>query len=74
MNNIVPILQVVIALLLAGVILLQGGGSGLGSSWGGGIGGGTSFRSRRGIEKFLLYLAGILAALFFTSSLVSFLL
>lgn len=64
--------QLTIAIILAVVILLQGGGAGLGSSWGGT--GDSSFRSRRGVEKLLLYLAAILAFAFFISSLVSLLL
>lgn len=67
-----PIVQMIIAVALAGIILLQGGGSGLGSSWGGS--GDASFRSRRGVEKFLLYLTVGLAFAFFISSLVSLLL
>jgi len=54
------------------LILLQGGGAGLGSSWGGS--GDSSFRSRRGMEKFLLYLTAGLAFVFFISSLISLLL
>lgn len=66
------LVQLIIAVILAIVILLQGGGAGLGSSWGGT--GDSSFRSRRGVEKFLLYLAAALAFAFFISSLVSLLL
>ncbi|NCN58833.1 preprotein translocase subunit SecG [Candidatus Roizmanbacteria bacterium CG22_combo_CG10-13_8_21_14_all_38_20] len=66
------IVQLIIALILAGLILLQGGGAGLGSSWGGS--GDSSFRSRRGMEKFLLYLTAGLAFAFFISSLISLLL
>jgi protein translocase SecG subunit len=67
------ILQIVISILLATTILMQGGGSGLGSSFGGGANADSSFRSRRGVEKLLLYFAGILAILFFISSLTNFL-
>ena len=63
------IIQMIIAITLAVVILLQGGGAGLGSSWGGS--GDASFRSRRGVEKLLLYLAIGLAFAFFVSSLIS---
>jgi len=66
------VIQMIIALALAGAILLQGGGAGLGSSWGGS--GDSSFRSRRGVEKLLLYLAAGLAFAFFISSLTSLLL
>lgn len=52
------------------MILFQGGGSGLGSSWGGGFG--ASYRSRRGLEKLLVYITSILTVLFFVSSLLVF--
>jgi protein translocase SecG subunit len=73
MNNIFITTQIAISVFLAIAILLQGGGSGLGSSWGGGIGTATSFRSRRGVEKFLLYASAILAIAFFFTTLTGFL-
>ena len=67
------ILQILVSILLGAVILLQGGGAGLGSSLGGGTSPGSSFRSRRGVEKLLLYTAGFLAIVFFATSLANFL-
>jgi preprotein translocase subunit SecG len=61
------ILQIIVAVLLIGVILLQAQGSGLSASFGGS---GESFRSRRSIEKFLLYATVILAALFALLSII----
>lgn len=46
------VLQIVVAVLLVASILLQGGGAGLSSSFGGS---GESFRTRRGVEKLLFY-------------------
>ena len=47
--------------LLVGVILLQTQGSGLSASFGGS---GESFRSRRSMEKVLVYATAILAVIF----------
>lgn len=44
------IVQIIIAILLIGVILLQQQGSGLGISWGGS---GGSYHTRQGLEKLL---------------------
>ena len=61
------LLQIVIAALLIGVILLQVQGSGLSASFGGS---GESFRSRRSMEKFLIYGTIVLAVLFAILSLI----
>ena len=61
------LLQIVIAALLIGVILLQVQGSGLSASFGGS---GESFRSRRSMEKFLIYGTIILAVLFAILSII----
>ena len=61
------LLQIVIAALLIGVILLQVQGSGLSASFGGS---GESFRSRRSMEKFLIYGTIILAVLFAVLSII----
>ena len=58
---ILNVLQIISAVLLIAVILLQSQGSGLSASFGGA---GESFRSRRSLEKFLLYATVILAAVF----------
>jgi len=58
---ILNIIVIIIAVLLIGVILLQTQGSGLSASFGGS---GESFRSRRSMEKTLLYATVILATLF----------
>lgn len=61
------ILQIIVAVLLIGVILLQAQGSGLSASFGGA---GESFRSRRSVERFLVYATAALATLFAVLSLI----
>lgn len=51
MNTTLEIITIVICLVIILLILVQGRGSGLGSAWGGG---GESFQSRRGIEKWII--------------------
>ncbi len=61
------ILEVVVAILLIGAILLQMQGSGLSGSFGGS---GEFYRSKRSIEKMLMWATVVLAALFGIISLV----
>jgi protein translocase SecG subunit len=62
---ILKIIEIIVAVLLIVVILLQMQGSGLSSSFGGG--GGEFYRSKRSIEKLLVWatvgLAGIFAVI-----------
>ncbi len=58
---ILTILEAVVAVLLIGVILMQVSGSGLSASFGGS---GETFRSRRSVEKLLVYLTIVLAIVF----------
>lgn len=55
------ILEIIVGALLIAVILMQVQGSGLSASFGGS---GESFRSRRSMEKFLVYATIILAVIF----------
>lgn len=55
------ILEIVVATLLIAVILMQVQGTGLSASFGGS---GETFRSRRSMEKFLVYATIILAIIF----------
>jgi len=71
MKNILLIINIVVAIVITGLILLQGKGAGLGSAWGGG---GEMFQTRRGIEKITLRITVVLIVLFFALSLISFLL
>ncbi len=71
MNNFLTILQIVLAVLLMVVILLQHRGTSLGGAFGGE---GAVYRSRRGAENFLFYMTIILAAIFVILALVNILL
>lgn len=71
MKNILLIINIVVAISITGLILLQGKGAGLGSAWGGG---GEMFQTRRGIEKVTLRITVVLIIVFFVISLISFLL
>lgn len=64
---ILNIIEIVIAGLLIGVILLQVQGSGLSTSFGGG---GEAYRTRRSLEKFLVYATVVLGILFAVFSLL----
>ena len=70
-KNILLIVNIVVAISITGLILLQGKGAGLGSAWGGG---GEMFQTRRGIEKVTLRITVVLIVVFFVLSLISFLL
>ena len=50
MESILPILQITVAVILITLILLQQGGSGLGSAFG--QEGGGDYSTRRGIQKY----------------------
>lgn len=70
MKNILLIINIVVAIAITGLILLQGKGAGLGSAWGGG---GEMFQTRRGIEKVTLRITVVLIVVFFALSVISFL-
>lgn len=61
------ILEIIVAVFLIIVILLQMQGSGLSGAFGGG---GEFYRSKRSIEKLLIWMTIILAALFGVLSIV----
>jgi len=66
MKEIITLLQILIAILLIGSILLQSRGAGLGRTLGGG---GEFYHSRRGIEKVLQKTTIVLAFFFLVSSI-----
>lgn len=68
MDNLFKIFQIIFAVLLIVLILLQQRGSGLGSAFGGE---GNVYRSRRGIEKFLFYGTILIAFLFCLTAVLS---
>lgn len=60
MENIIIIAQIVIAILLVGSILLQAPEGGLSPVFGGG---GEMYRSKRNVEKFLIFATIVFSAL-----------
>ncbi len=68
---IIDIIQIILSILLVIVILLQSRGSGLSGTFGGG---GEVYRTKRGIEKFLLISTIIIAILFFIVAIINVLL
>lgn len=66
MTNFLTISQIVISVLLIITILSQDKGSGLSATFGGG---GEVYRSRRGIDRILLYVTVALAVLFVLNSI-----
>lgn len=62
------IIQVILAILLTGAILLQAQGVGLGAGFGGD---GNVYRTKRGVEKKLYQATIIIAILFFGISLAN---
>ncbi|MBI2031086.1 MAG: preprotein translocase subunit SecG [Candidatus Levybacteria bacterium] len=64
---IATVIQIIIAVLLIGSILLQMQGSGLSKTFGGG---GEFYRSKQSMEKFLVWITVFLAILFGLSSLI----
>ena len=67
-DSIFSIAQIVLAVLLVTVILLQARGTGLGAAFGGE---GNVYRTKRGIEKKLFHLTIILSILFFGVALAN---
>lgn len=64
---VLTIFQIIICVLLIGAIVIQSQGSGLSASFGGG---GEMFRSKRSVEKILLYVTIVLGVLFALLSLL----
>jgi len=71
MDNILTIIQIVLAILLIIVILLQHRGTSLGGAFGGE---GAVYRSRRGAEKLLFFATIIIAIAFVGLALINILL
>lgn len=61
MKSAITIAQIVVSVLLVACILLQQQGVGLSATFGGD---GNVFRTKRGLEKGLLYATAVLAVLF----------
>ncbi len=63
MKNILPVVQIILAVLLTASILVQHRGTGLGGAF---ASDSNVYRSKRGIEKFLFYFTIVLAVVFVT--------
>jgi preprotein translocase subunit SecG len=68
MTDVLKIFQIIFAILLTLLVLLQQRGSGLGAAFGGQ---GNVYRSRRGIEKFLFNGTIVVAVLFCLTALAT---
>jgi len=66
MKTILKIAQIVVTLALIGLVLIQTQGAGLSSVFGGG----ESFRTKRGVEKLVLYTTAVFGALFLLLALL----
>ena len=73
MLQILPYIQIGLSVLLVAAILFQRSEASLGSAFGGGDAGGTSF-SRRGFEKLLFNATIVIAVLFVLSAFATLLL
>ncbi|OGI87030.1 preprotein translocase subunit SecG [Candidatus Nomurabacteria bacterium RIFCSPLOWO2_01_FULL_33_24] len=69
-SNILPWIQIILSLVLIIAIILQRSGAEMGGALGGGDSG-TTYHTRRGLEKFLFRLAIVVAVLFTISSLMA---
>lgn len=63
-----PIIQILLSVLLVAAILLQQQGTGLGGAFGGE---GNVFRTKRGVEKSLVYVTVGLSILFFATAILN---
>lgn len=67
--NLLTIAEIIIAILLIVVIMLQSRGDSGGMA--GAMAGGQSYRSKKGLEKFLFYATIALAVLFASVSIIA---
>jgi protein translocase SecG subunit len=67
MKSILTVSTIIVGVALIVLTLLQGKGEGLGSAWGG-MGG--NFQTRRGLEKWMLRITGVLVFVFFLISVI----
>ena len=62
------VLNIIIAIVIVTLIMIQGKGAGLGSAWGGS---GEVYQTRRGIEKLTFRITVILIVVFFIISVLN---
>ena len=68
-QQILPIVQILVAVALVAFVLLQQRGAGLGSAFGGGDG--SQYMTRRGIQQKLYWLTIVLGSLFIGLALLN---
>jgi len=68
MLNFINIAQIILAVSIVALILLQAQGTGLGATWGGG---GETYHTKRGVEKVIFYLTIVCVILFVVFSLAA---
>lgn len=68
MNTALLIINIALSVMIVVFVLIQGQGAGLGSAWGGG---GETFQTRRGIEKWVLRGTALLIGLYLILSVVN---
>lgn len=68
MNNLLPILQILVAIGLITLVLLQQGGSGLGSAFGQD---GGSYSAKRGVQKHIFNGTIVLGILFVILAIIN---
>lgn len=66
-KQVISLIQIILAIILAALILLQAKGTGLGSTFGGDFG---FYSTKRGAEKMLFITTIVVAVLFFLFSLI----
>ncbi len=71
MESLLPYVQIILSVLLAGVIVLQRTGAQVGGAFGGSDNWSSAHHTRRGFEKGLFTATIIIAILFALSALVS---
>lgn len=71
LKALLPYIQIVLSVLLIAAILLQQTGSGIGGAFGESNNFGTTFHTRRGLEKFLFNGTIVVAILFGLSALIA---
>ncbi len=70
-NSVLPYIQIVLAVLLVGAILLQQSGAQIGGAFGGSDNFSSAFHTRRGFERTLFIVTIILGILFALAALLS---
>lgn len=70
LGAVLPYVQIILSVLLVGAILLQQSEGSLGSAFGGGQSGASTWHTKRGLEK-QLFIATIVLAILFTLSAVA---